>query len=181
MKVCARCDQKKALDEFDTQGGRKSPRAWCKECSREYNRQYRLDNLERCREQNRDGHKRRRYGDPDYYRKNHARAAAADPDYYRKATLRSNFRMTLEDYDAKLTAQGGVCTVCGASPGGKRLEVDHDRTCCPGNRSCGNCIRDLLCSGCNGGTGIVDNPDLLRRKAAYLLEWRIRHGATPPQ
>lgn len=177
-KRCAICKLAKPLDEFRKRSqGRNGRGAWCNDCCAERSHQYRLDNLEHCRKQGRDGHKRRRFGDPDYYRNNHAREAEGDPDYYRRNGLRSNFRMTLEEFEARVTAQGGVCAVCCKPPRpGRRLEVDHDHDCCPGSRSCGECIRDLLCSGCNGGTGIVDNPELLRKKAAYLLDWRERHG-----
>lgn len=160
MKTCGRCKQEKPLDAFAPRGPR-GRRPWCRECNKEYSRNRRQQNLVQARREGRESEMRRRQ---------------ADPTYTLNADLRGHYRMTLAQYIAKLAAQGGVCVVCGVPPGSARLGVDHDRACCPGDRSCGKCIRDLLCSGCNGGTGIVDNPVLLRKKAAYLLEWRERHG-----
>ena len=160
MKTCGRCKQEKPLDAFARRGphGR---HPWCRACSKEYSRNRRQQNLEQAREDGRERERRKR---------------EADPTYTLNGTLRAYYRMTLAEYMEKLAAQGGICAVCGTPPGSVRLGVDHDRACCPGDRSCGKCVRDLLCSGCNGGTGIVDSPELLRKKAAYLLDWRERHG-----
>lgn len=45
--------------------------------------------------------------------------------------------------------QRGACAACGTPSKFERLRVDHDHACCPGNYSCGRCIRGLLCHGCN--------------------------------
>lgn len=39
------------------------------------------------------------------------------------------------------------CGICGAATmkNGNSLHVDHDHACCPGERSCGACIRGVLC------------------------------------
>jgi hypothetical protein len=54
-------------------------------------------------------------------------------------------------YDDMLTAQDGHCAICPTTPeqNGKALAVDHDHECCPGRRSCGKCVRGLLCDRCN--------------------------------
>lgn len=47
--------------------------------------------------------------------------------------------------------------------------VDHDHTCCPGKRSCGRCVRGLLCNRCNRALGqFGDDIETLRRAVAYL-------------
>jgi hypothetical protein len=81
------------------------------------------------------------------------------------------YGLTPEAYDALAEAQGGVCAICGGPPvGGGRLDIDHDHECCPDRaRSCGECIRGLLCGPCNWGLGnFKDDPARLAAAAAYL-------------
>jgi hypothetical protein len=102
--------------------------------------------------------------------------------YRRTVSLQRNYGITEAGYDAMLAAQGGVCAVCGQPPkpegvrAASRLHVDHDHACCPGVKSCGKCIRALLCLTCNHGLGnFYDDPALLRRAADYLE----RYAAVP--
>lgn len=61
------------------------------------------------------------------------------------------YKISLEEYDFMLEQQDGHCALCLTTPeeNGKRLAVDHDHECCPGTKSCGSCIRGLLCDICN--------------------------------
>jgi hypothetical protein len=90
-------------------------------------------------------------------------------DISRKTTLR-RYSLTPEMYDKILADQGNACKGCGTVPPlGINLQVDHDHGCCPGNKSCGKCIRGLLCMKCNTILGKAgDNPAILRALAAYL-------------
>lgn len=75
------------------------------------------------------------------------------------------------DYAAMLASQGGRCAICGtAEPRGKgKFHVDHDHSCCGEKRSCGKCVRGLLCQRCNTGIGYFDdNPDLMRKAIEYV-------------
>jgi hypothetical protein len=61
----------------------------------------------------------------------------------------------------------GGCAVCGAL---ERLCVDHDHSCCPGDTSCGNCVRGVLCGPCNTAEGLLgSDPDRALALAAYIL------------
>ncbi|MFJ3248304.1 endonuclease VII domain-containing protein [Streptomyces sp. NPDC086782] len=85
--------------------------------------------------------------------------------------LRCQYGVTIDEYDAMLSAQDGVCAICKApDPTGKELAVDHDHTCCPdAAKSCGECVRGLLCWPCNVGIGhLRDDPKILTAAAAYL-------------
>lgn len=83
--------------------------------------------------------------------------------------LQYMYKLTVEQYDAMFVEQGGRCAICGEPPGARRLAVDHDHACCPGGRSCGACVRSLLCNRCNVGLGSFrDNPGLLAAALDYL-------------
>jgi hypothetical protein len=71
-----------------------------------------------------------------------------------------------------LLMQGGCCPICGIhyTQEKRAFSIDHDHSCCPGDHSCGKCVRGLLCRHCNIGIGnLRDNVDNLRRAIAYLL------------
>lgn len=60
----------------------------------------------------------------------------------------------------------GRCNICDLEA---RLMIDHDHACCPGINTCGNCVRGILCVGCNTTMGrIDDNPVIINRMLSYL-------------
>jgi hypothetical protein len=91
----------------------------------------------------------------------------------RKEWLKGLYKMTPEQYNNMLIAQNYICAVCQQPCKTERgLAVDHDHSCCPGNKSCGKCIRGLLCINCNRGLGMFqDDPVLLNRAIDYLAKF----------
>ena len=76
----------------------------------------------------------------------------------------SRYGVTPEQYDAALERG---CPICHRKV--DRLVIDHDHACCPGGKSCGECVRDLICRACNAMLGLAgDEPDRLRSAADYL-------------
>jgi len=71
----------------------------------------------------------------------------------KRCNIVRRMNITAAEYDAMFEAQGGVCAICERPPGARALSVDHDHTCCPRGRSCGQCIRGLLCDDCNNALG----------------------------
>src|SRR6202521_5388513 len=69
----------------------------------------------------------------------------------------------LFQYYLMLCAQNGVCAVCKEPPPkDQRLCIDHDHLCCAGFKSCGKCVRGLLCHRCNTSLGkFEDNIQIL--------------------
>lgn len=83
--------------------------------------------------------------------------------YRKRHGLRANYSMTLEERDAILASQGGVCAVNGCTKPGGRGDwiVDH---CHVTGR-----VRGILCTNCNLALGHTkDSPSRLRNLADYL-------------
>ena len=100
------------------------------------------------------------------YRRFHAR----HPERRRETHAKWRYKITPQRYDQMLKDQGGVCAIClRPCSTGLRLAVDHDRSCCPGLKSCGQCIRGLLCRDCNTTLGkMLDSVESLARAITYL-------------
>lgn len=82
------------------------------------------------------------------------------------------YGITVDELRAMHEEQGGRCAICGGDNNGRTLAVDHDHSCCPGLTSCGECVRGLLCMGCNTALGAMkDDPKVLRSAAQYLEGW----------
>lgn len=76
------------------------------------------------------------------------------------------YRISRDEFFGRLRAQGNGCAICGSScelP--SQYHVDHDHSCCPHGKSCGKCIRGLLCPTCNVLTlpGYEQMPSHLKR------------------
>lgn len=93
-----------------------------------------------------------------------------DPERQRRVQIKHLYGITVDEYCALLDRQDGACALC-RRPAGSTFElgVDHDHACCPGKRSCGKCVRGLLCDRCNRGLGYFrDDPEALLRAVLYL-------------
>lgn len=84
--------------------------------------------------------------------------------------LIDRYGITREKYNEMLEAQGGTCAICPYTPKpGEMLAVDHNHKCCPGRKSCGKCVRKLLCDKCNRGLGyFLDSIDSLLKASEYI-------------
>lgn len=93
-----------------------------------------------------------------------------NPHLQRLRMLKHLYHMTSEQYLELLAAQGGGCGACGHTLENPfDFHVDHDHRCCPTKKSCGKCVRGLLCDTCNRGLGYFkDDPQRLRQAADYL-------------
>lgn len=97
------------------------------------------------------------------YRKKH-------PSRVRSTDLKKNFGITLEQYNAMLESQEGVCAICGNPE-----TVIDNRTQQPRNLAVDHChttkkVRGLLCMGCNQGIGnFRENPKFLIDAASYVI------------
>ncbi len=78
----------------------------------------------------------------------------------------NKYGITNEEYRVLLLVQGGNCAICGNSPNGRGLVIDHCHTT--------GQVRGLLCTTCNAGIGCLrDNLDLLASASSYLTNSRL--------
>ena len=52
--------------------------------------------------------------------------------------------------------------------------IDHDHNCCPKSASCGQCLRGILCQGCNTRLGALEN--IARTDLSSLITYLSQHG-----
>lgn len=104
-------------------------------------------------------------------------------DCYSFAALIKHHKISVTRYLEMLEAQGGVCAICKEPPpAGQRLVIDHRHSCCPvKSRSCGKCVRGLLCGTCNTAIGLFrEDPEIIQRAIDYKQRWdairAARHG-----
>jgi hypothetical protein len=81
---------------------------------------------------------------------------------WRKTHRFTRFGITEEEFNQLLGIQGYACGMCRKPFGdGERISIDHDHACCPVlpgavARSCGKCVRGLLCFRCNTALGYIE-------------------------
>lgn len=85
-----------------------------------------------------------------------------------------NYGLHKAEIARMLAAQDGRCKSCGdVLKPGHGTHVDHSHSCCPGKKSCGKCLRGLLCRSCNLMLGnALDSASRLRAGATYLESFR---------
>lgn len=92
----------------------------------------------------------------------------------RQRQLKYKYGMTIGDYEHMVKLQKGVCAICSKPPAeGEVFHVDHDHSCCDSNkRTCGRCVRGLLCGPCNKGIGMFgDDIEKMKSAIQYLKLW----------
>jgi hypothetical protein len=142
MRRCSICVKHKPIEVFTPMGGKRvgNRTSTCTPCRTAYNRKRREANPKRIYE------------------------------IERRSKMKQQYDITIDNYDAMLTAQNGGCAICGdEKPGGRTryFAVDHCHTT--------GVVRGLLCTKCNRGLGLF-NDDTVRieRAVNYLkgdLSW----------
>ena len=99
------------------------------------------------------------------------------PEFYRAREFKREMKKygtTVEWYRDKLIEQNGVCALCrhlshhhGTL---QRLQVDHHHGCCDvKTKSCGKCLRGLLCADCNILLSYLEK--FLKQTRTIVPEW----------
>jgi hypothetical protein len=141
-KICIKCSQEKKLELFRKQKANKSGYAnVCKKCHSNYMTAY--------------------------YAKNPDKNAE-------KVRMNSNYKpgwvrhkLSEKYYNELFNLYQGKCHSCKDN---EVTNVDHDHACCDKPRSCGKCVRGLLCHGCNTALGLLkDDPKKIKSLLDYIL------------
>ena len=104
-----------------------------------------------------------------------ARPTEGRKNTYRKYRIKKTYKLSLDDYDEMLKKQDSKCAICliEQSELAHSLYVDHNRSCCSGSESCGDCVRGLLCSKCNFGIGnFKDNETTMKSAIRYIRKYK---------
>lgn len=119
-----------------------------KEARRAYQQKWREANAEWVKEQSRQWNLRNKD-------KKEAKRLAIPKDIRRAKIIFRLYKLTKDTYECMLVAQGNSCAICNKQFIEPDLtpQVDHDHSCCPAEKTCGNCVRGLLCYRCNSGLG----------------------------
>lgn len=148
MKTCSKCGASKTLEEFPRRSaGKDGRKGHCTVCHNAYQARYRANNLAAVNARQKIRGRVYRYG------------------------------ITEEEYRAMLARQDGRCAICRREDDGspRFFQVDHDPSCCRDRKTCGQCVRGIVCGHCNKIMGLAgDDADRLRSAAAYLDAWRAR-------
>jgi hypothetical protein len=106
------------------------------------------------------------------------RCRQCDAEYYRSkpevnAARRLKYKYGIECFATMLAAQGSGCAICERKEAtGNGWAIDHDHSCCPGDRSCGKCVRGILCTQCNMALGLLyENTNSMARMIEYMKGW----------
>ena len=152
MKKCVHCTTEKPLEEFYKQKTSKDGHgSWCKVCQKAYLKEW---------------------------GKSRAQRPPRSDDHVLRYRMKYRYKATAEEYNEQLEKQGGVCAICSAPPGERRLGWDHCHETGQG--------RGILCHRCNVGIGMFrDDPELLTAAIEYLQLSRRRspghrHAARSP-
>ena len=176
MKTC-----KKGLHQYDEKI------KGCFECKKEYDKQWYKKNKEEISKRQklfRNRKKLRKKAMKHYYKYREEILKNRKQFYYKNSDKRKNsvllykYKIDLNTYNSIMEKQNYCCKICkekaNLDKSGKYyiLNVDHDHSCCPGKKSCGKCIRGLICHNCNTALGAVkDNPDILYKAVEYLKSY----------
>ena len=137
VKTCNVCNEEKSFDDFQNLTKSKDGKNYrCKVCDYATRKRYLA---------NKDPVERKRM--------------------HRSHFLKRVYNITIEDYEAMLGKQGGVCAICGGtetkSSQQENFSVDHCHTT--------GVIRGLLCNNCNRGLGLLgDTIESLTKALEYL-------------
>lgn len=148
MFTCVTCLVEKNISEFPSSPTKRGHKKQCRNCWSNYMRDYYNNN-------------------PKQYSK-HKKYVSKNDITYKKSYARHH--ITKNQFDEMIEKYDGKCYSCKSKAA---TCIDHDHRCCPGQFSCGNCVRGILCNWCNSALGHAeDSVDILENLIKYLKTTR---------
>jgi hypothetical protein len=140
-KICVKCNQEKSLEMFAKGKNYKDGRrGTCKRCHTDYVLSY-------------------------YDSKPDKKAAKNKMNSVYSGNWKKH-GISKEQYIEMLSKYNGKCYSCKDR---EAVSIDHDHGCCDRSRSCGKCIRGILCNQCNTALGLLqDNKEKIKGLLEYL-------------
>ena len=163
MKRCTKCGKEfPATNEYFwiQIKGKFGVHSRCKKCAREIKKEYRKNNGEKVRSQQRAW-------------------AKANPDRKREHLIKCLYGISIEQYMYVLEKQNGVCAICGKEETHKDtngnirpLAIDH-------SHKTGE-VRGLLCQSCNALLGYSrEDKDVLLSTIDYIEKYNMKEAKLP--
>lgn len=140
LRTCSRCSESKPIEAFTLMNGKRANNrtSTCTPCRTKYNKSRRARNPEHVY------------------------------NIERRSKFKTQYGITIEEYDAMLKQQGGACAICGVDkPSGRttHFAVDHCHTT--------GAVRGLLCTKCNRGLGLFNDDTIRIERAVKYLKGMI--------
>ena len=142
VKVCVKCKIEKPSEDFcKGKNYKNGRRGTCKKCHTNYQIRYYEQNKDKREEKNK---MNTRYVYP--WKRHH---------------------LEEKQYIDLMNKFDGKCHICKKN---EATSIDHDHSCCQkGKRSCGKCVRGILCRGCNTALGSLrEDPDTIQSLLKYI-------------
>lgn len=141
VKVCSKCNIKKHKEDFIKDKKCKDGRRnVCKRCHTDYM--------------------------IEYYKTKEDKRNAKNKMNTKFVPSWKRHHLTEEEYLKIFNKFNGKCHVCKVNDG---TSIDHDHSCCSKNRSCGKCVRGILCRSCNTALGsLKEDKDIIYNLIKYI-------------
>lgn len=95
--------------------------------------------------------------------------ASRTPEKNYERHIKYRFKMTTEEYEILMEQQDFRCAIC-RKVFTNDARIDHDHVCCPGIKTCGECVRGIICQRCNALVGYLETDNGELEEAMKYLE-----------
>ena len=166
MRICSRCKENLSLDAFQERASGYLFKQ-CRKCRLEVRHERYKDYPEsKLKDQQRA--KKWYEENKEKVAQKRKERATLRPENGKWHNIKYSHNLNKEEYLKILERQNGLCAICRQD---KKLYIDHDHKCCYGDRTCGKCVRGLICQKCNMMMHYIDEcKNLFDRAIEYSTE-----------